>query len=407
MIGRSSATLQRGRKRGTEFPMRRLSQSATASAFVQDPYPFYKEVRTEGPIAHWEAYDMACLFSYETVHKALRDRRMGREAPAENAADIPAHLAPFYQVEAHSMLELEPPTHTRLRRQVLRAFTSRRIASLAPEMTALSHDLIDAFPSDPFDLLQAFAKPLPVIIIARLLGVPERDADQLLLWSNAMVAMYQAVRDRTVENAAAQAALDFTAYLKDVIATKRKAPADDLISTLIAAADDGETLSEDELITTCILLLNAGHEATVHTIGNSTKTLLETGHRDITDQCVEELLRYDPPLHLFTRYVYEDLDVAGQNFKRGDQIACMLGAANRDPDAYPNPDTFDPTRPIKQNTSFGGGIHFCVGAPLARLELKIALQTLFSRCPNLRTTQRPLYADVYHFHGLKSLMVQK
>jgi len=318
---------------------------------------------------------------------------------------IADHMKPFYAIEAHSMLELEPPVHTRLRGQVLRAFTSRKIAEFEPQIAALSHQLIDQFPSEPFDLLDAFAKPLPVIIIARLLGVPEADADQLLHWSNAMVAMYQAGRTREIEDQASTAALAFTAYLRDVIAEKRKSPADDLISTLIAATDSGEKLSEDELITTCILILNAGHEATVHTIGNGTKTLLETGHRDITDGCVEEILRYDPPLHMFTRHVYEDVELGGHQFKRGDQIACMLAAANRDPAAYPDPDRFDPTRAVKQNTSFGGGIHFCVGAPLARLELKIGLGILFDRCPNLAIAAPPKYGNVYHFHGLEALMV--
>lgn len=347
---------------------------------------------------------MPCIFTYDAVRFALRDRRLGRECPAEIQSSSPSHLADFYAIEAHSMLELEPPIHTRLRSQVLRAFTSRRISGLAPDITGLAHRLIDDFPEDPFDLLDAFAKPLPVIVIARLLGVPEEDAPRLLAWSNAMVAMYQATRDHATEVAANTAAAEFTDYLKAVIAAKAKAPDDDLISTLIAATDS-EKLSRDELITTCVLLLNAGHEATVHTIGNATKTLLETGHRDISETCVEELFRFDPPLHLFTRYVYETVEIAGQTFQRGDQLACLLGAANRDPEAFPNPDTFDPDRPITQNVSFGGGIHFCVGAPLARLELKIALQTLFERCPNLRLTQKPRYADIFHFHGLEALHV--
>jgi cytochrome P450 len=385
--------------------MKRFDQSPTDPAFVQDPYPTYARVRETDDIVWWDAYGMACAMSYDTARLALRDKRMGREQPPELVQDVPEHMKPFYAIEAHSMLELEPPVHTRLRGQVLRAFTSRRISALGPEIEALSHSLIDQFPDGPFDLLELFAKPLPVIIISRLLGVPEEDADQLLDWSNAMVAMYQASRTRDIEERASAAALDFTAYLREVIATKRKAPADDLVSTLIAAADTGEKLSELELITTCILLLNAGHEATVHTIGNGTKTLLETGHRDITDGCVEEILRFDPPLHMFTRHVYEDVELAGHTFKRGDQIGWMLGAANRDPAAYPDPDRFDPTRPIKQNTSFGGGIHFCVGAPLARLELKISLSVLFERCPDLRLAASPEYADVYHFHGLKSLMV--
>jgi cytochrome P450 len=194
--------------------------------------------------------------------------------------------------------------------------------------------------------------------------------------------------------------------MRGYIAKRRKTPTDDLISTLIAAEQDGERLSEDELITTCILLLNAGHEATVHTLGNGTKTLLEHGVTAITEAAVEEIIRFDPPLHMFTRWVYEDVAMNGHNFKRGDQIACLLGAANRDPAAYSNPNTFDPMRSGPQNTSFGGGIHFCVGAPLARLELKIALEVLFARCPSLQLEGQPRYADVFHFHGLERLMVR-
>lgn len=330
---------------------------------------------------------------------------MGRECPPERCPKVPDHLNAFYAFESRSMLELEPPEHTRLRGLVLRAFTSGRIANLAPDITALSHSLIDGFPDGPFDLLNAFARPLPVRIIARLLGVPEDNADQLLAWSNDMVAMYQARKTVDIEKAAEQATKDFSAYITDYIAQKRKSPADDLISTLIAAEEDGAKLDHDELVATCILLLNAGHEATVHTIGNGVKSLLETGHTDITPTLVEEIFRYDPPLHMFTRWVYEDMDFFGHPLKRGDQIGCLLASANRDPVAYAQPDQFDPTRKGPANTAFGGGIHFCVGAPLARREVLIGLQILFERCPGLHLTDAPTYGDVYHFHGLENLMV--
>ncbi len=348
---------------------------------------------------------MACAVRHTTVHAVLRDRRMGRECPPELASDIPDHLRPFYEIEAHSMLELEPPRHKRLRALVLRAFTSRTIAALEPVIKDLCNDLIDQFPDEPFDLLTHYAQPVPVVVICRLLGVPESCADDLLRWSNAMVAMYQARRTREIEDAAAQASRDFSAFMRDYINQRRKTPGDDLISTLIAAEQAGDKLSEDELITTCILLLNAGHEATVHTLGNGVKTLLERDIRVISAPVVEEIIRFDPPLHMFTRWVYEDLELGGHHFKRGDQIACLLGAANRDPAAYDDPNAFVPDRKGPQNTSFGGGIHFCVGAPLARLELQIALSVLFERCPNLQIAEPPQYANVYHFHGLRDLMV--
>jgi cytochrome P450 len=332
---------------------------------------------------------------------------MGRECPAELAPDIPDALQPFYDVEAHSMLELEGEKHKRLRALVLRAFTSRTIAALGPDIRQLCHDLIDQFPDEPFDLLTASAQPVPVVVISRLLGVPEDRADDLLRWSNAMVSMYQARRTPEIEAAAIAATNDFTAFMRSYIALRRQSPTDDLISTLIAAEEDGEKLSEDELITTCILLLNAGHEATVHTLGNGVKTLLERNIRDISDPCVEEIIRFDPPLHMFTRWVYDDVTIGDQAFKRGDQIACLLGAGNRDPEAYDDPNSFDPNRKGPQNTSFGGGIHFCVGAPLARLELCIALEVLFERCPDLQLAAAPQYGDVFHFHGLEQLMVTR
>ena len=305
------------------------------------------------------------------------------------------------------MLELEPPRHTRLRRLVLHAFTSRAITGMAPGIEELCHDLIDRFPSGDFDLLDHFARPLPVTVIARLLGVPETDAPELLDWSNAMVGMYQAGRTRADEEAAEAATVAFSDYLEEVIRHRRTHPSDDLISTLIAAEEEGERLSGAELITTCILLLNAGHEATVHTLGNGVKALIAAGQPAITDRTVEEVLRHDPPLHIFTRYVYEDMEFFGRDLKRGQQVACLLAAANRDPAIWDDPAVFRPDRAIQKVTSFGAGIHFCVGAPLARLELEIGFRTLFDRCPDLSLAETPRYADIYHFHGLERLLVRR
>lgn len=389
--------------------MKALRQSPTDPAFVQDPYPFYETARAAGPFFRWEDYGLVCTGNAAAVNAIFRDRRFGREAPPERAPAIPPHLAPFYAVEAHSMLELEPPRHTRLRSLVLRAFTSRRIEALRPEIETLSHQLIDAFPEGPFDLLQLFGQKLPVIIIARLLGVPEEMGPDLLRWSNAMVGMYMAGRTRAAEDRAVAATEAFVAFMRGYVDARRKDPRDDLITSLIAAEEAGEKLTTDELITTCILLLNAGHEATVHSLGNGVKTVLETGsqaalHAD-PEAAVEEVLRFDPPLHMFTRWAYEEVEVMGTTFQRGDQVALLLAMANRDPGPWDEPDRFDPSRPIKANVSFGAGLHFCVGAPLARMELQIALPILFRRLPGLHLTEKPVYADVYHFHGLKRLMV--
>ena len=386
--------------------MERLSQSPTDPAFVQDPYPFYARARAAGHFVHWEDYGVPCAVSHAAVTACLKDRRLGREAPPERAETPPAHLQTFYRIEANSMLELEPPRHTRLRRLVLKAFTSRAIAALAPEIEALAMGLIAAMPGDrPSDLLDTFARPLPVTVIARLLGVPDGAAPDLLRWSNAMVAMYQARRTRAEEDAAERATAEFIDFLSDHLARRRKAPGDDLLSRLIAADDDGETLSNDELLATAILLLNAGHEATVHSLGNGLKLLVETGTHDVTEATVEELLRLDPPLHIFQRWVYEDVEICGTRFARGDRISCVLGSANRDAAAYPDPDRFDPGRHGPAHVAFGAGLHFCVGAPLARLELLIGLRALRRHLPGLRLAEAPRYADIYHFHGLERLMV--
>lgn len=391
--------------------MQSLWQSPTDPEFVQDPYAFYDRARATGPLFYWDEYDLICTASADVASAVLRDRRFGRETPPELQKPIPPHLAPFFAIEAHSMLELEPPRHTRLRSLVLRAFTSRRIAGLAPEITALSHDLIDAIPPGDFNLITEFAQKLPVIIIARLLGVPEHRADDLLAWSNAMVGMYQARRSRAMEDAASAAAAAFSAFMRSHVEARRSTPADDLITHLIAAESEGDRLTTDEMISTAILLLNAGHEATVHTIGNGVKALIQNGfsaevltETNVT-ATVEEILRHDPALHLFTRYAYEDIDIAGHRFQRGDQVGCLLGGANRDPALWDAPARFDPARPVKPNLSFGAGLHFCVGAPLARLELQIALPILFARRPNLALSQPPRYANLYHFHGLESLML--
>ena len=390
--------------------MQTLAQSPTDPAFVQDPYPFYDRARAAGPIFHWAEYGMPAAVAHAAVNAILRDRRMGRADP--NPAPVPDHLVPFYAIEAHSMLELEPPRHTRLRGLVLRAFTQRRIAALAPEIAALSHTLIDGLPGEgAFDLLPGFASRLPVIIIARLLGVPEAMADALLGWSHAMVGMYQAGRSRADEDRAAAAAAEFADFLRAHIEARRHRPADDLLTHLIAAEEDGARLSPDEMIATCILLLNAGHEATVHTLGNGIKAMIEARippaalAPERIERTVEEVLRFDAALHLFTRFVYEDVEVMGHVLPAGSRVACLLGAANRDPRAFDAPHRFDPDRAGPAHVSFGAGLHFCIGAPLARLELQVALPVLWSRLPGLRLADRPRYADIYHFHGLERLMV--
>jgi cytochrome P450 len=397
-----------------DHALKSYSQSPVEDAFVQDPFAFYDRVRGDaGAVFHWQDYGVACTVSFAAVSAILRDRRLGREAPAGLGPDKPAHQAGFWAIEDHSLLELEPPRHTRLRGLILRAFTSRRIAALGPEIAALSHQLIDDIQGDEFDLLDSFAQRLPVIIIARLLGVPEARANDLLAWSHDMVAMYQASRDHQTELNAARAASAFRAFMLDYVDYRRARPADDLITHLIAAKEDGQRLSNDELIATCILLLNAGHEATVHTLANGVRALLENHVSpgalapEKIDATIEEINRYCAPLHMFQRWAYEDIEIGHHMLEKGEKIACLLAAANRDPGRWTDPNRFDPTRPIQTNVTFGAGAHFCIGAPLARLELGISLPILFQRMPGLRLTERPRVASTYHFHGLERLRVAR
>ncbi len=273
----------------------------------------------------------------------------------------------------------------------------------------MANALIDNFQScGSADLLADFANQIPVVVIAELLGVPAAMWRQLLAWSHDMVAMYQFGLTREVEDKAAAASQEFSAFLASYVEQRRARRADDLISRLIEAEEAGGKLSQDELITTCILLLNAGHEATVHGIGNGVKAMLENGVKpgEPPAGLVEELLRYDPPLHLFTRYALEDLDYEGVRLKKGGRIGLLLGAANRDPERFSHPDRIEPQRAPNLHVAFGGGIHFCVGAPLARLELEIVLPILFRRLPDLGLAAPPRYRDSFHFHGLEALPVK-
>lgn len=382
--------------------------------FFGNPYPAYHALRQSVPVFKWEEYGYWCFARHEDVAALLRDRRFGRQILHVMSreelgwAETPRHLKPFYDFERHSLLETEPPVHTRLRGLVNRAFLSRTVERLRPRIAQLAHELIDGFASKrQADLLDQFATPIPIFIIAELLGVPTDAGPMLLAWSHDMVAMYQARRDEEVERKAVAATIAFSAFMRDHVRERRSRPGEDLLSHLIAAEQQGKTLTEDELITTAILLLNAGHEATVHAIGNGVKALLEHGQagEGFGEGHVEEVLRFDAPLHLFTRYALEDVDYNGLRLRKGEMVGLLLGAANRDPARFAEPDSFDPSRAPNPHVSFGAGIHFCVGAPLARLELNVALPVLFERLPGLKLAAKQRYRDAYHFQGLESLQV--
>jgi cytochrome P450 len=395
-------------------------------AFYNDPYPHYETLRTRGAAFNWEAFGVTAYLNHDDVSALLRDRRFGRQLTHLRSREqlgipeTPERLKPFYEFDDLQMLQLEPPAHTRLRTLVQKSFMARQIESLRPKLVALCDLLIDEMlEQGQVDLLPAFATPIPVIAIARLLGVPVEMKDWLLTWSHKMVQMYQLGRTPEMEDEAVQATREFVTYLRELVSARRTAPDDDLITVLIHAEEAGDKLTEDELISTCILLLNAGHEATVNVIGNGVKALLQHEPQwaqltanpfdvELNRCAVEEMLRYDPPLHYFHRWAMEDgLVYRDRTYAFGDTIAVLLGAANRDPARFAQPDVFDITRPVEANphVSFGGGLHFCIGAPLARLELQVALERLAHRLPGLQMVEAGPYRDAFGFHGLTSLTV--
>jgi len=386
-------------------------QDPTDPHFVQHPYEFYNRVRALGDFVYWKDYPLVVATTHAAVHKVLKHPQMGRAVPRAQRVGAPADLESFQALEDHSLLEIEPPDHSRIRRLVTQGFTGEQLFPIAPDISRIADALIDRFPEGPFDLIEAYSRPLAALTITNFLGVPDSDATRLQAWSNDMVAMYQARRDAGVERQAEAAARDFTAYARDIIGPRRdQAPRGDFLSLLIEASAKA-ALSDDELVSTVILLLNAGHEATAHSVGNAVNLL--AAHTDRTlglhpeqiANTVEEGLRFATPLHLFQRHVYAPVKIGDVSFRPGDQVGALLGSACRDDAVWPDGDRFDPLRARRPHVAFGLGLHACVGAPLARMEMQIALPALFSRCPKLKIVEKPCVADLYHFHGLERLMV--
>ncbi|MDC3068010.1 cytochrome P450, partial [Paracoccaceae bacterium] len=315
------------------------------------------------------------------------------------------------RIENNSMLELEGERHRRLRGLVLRAFTTKNIQSISHSINKLCSDLVSKFDQDEIDLVERYARQVPVITIARLLGVPEEMSDQILKWSNTMVSMYQADVSEKTRRLADKSSKEFFHYIAQYVNERRLKPGDDLITHLINSEENNKKLNFDELVSTCILLLNAGHEATVHTIGNGIKAILENNINNyyLSDEnlpmLIEEILRYDPPLHIFNRYAYVDLVINGISIKKGEKINLVIGASGRDLNRWQSPSKFIPNRVSLANNSFGAGRHFCLGASLARMEVGLALKNLFRNHKNFSTLNTLKYANIYHFHGLESLTV--
>lgn len=399
--------------------------------FIADPYSFYRRYRGRGPVeinGDWN------LFAYADCAAVLKDVRFAadwrRVAPpdAEPAtATEPTPTEPAQPAAGRGpadayaaladawLLSRDPPDHTRLRALVTKAFTPRMIQRLRPRIQAFADELLDAAHAEggSVDLIATYAFPLPVTVIAELLGVPAADHESFRAWSRPIAQAIDLVQDEDTFTQAGRATMELAAYLRGIIAERRKRPMDDLISSMLAAEEADARLSDNELLAMCILILIAGHETTVNLIGNGTLALLRHPEQlaalraqpDLIESAVEELLRYDSPVQQTARVATEDLDVGGRRIERGRWVRIWLGAANRDPAVFADPDRLDLTR-APRHLSFGQGIHFCLGSALARTEGQIAINTLFRRAPNLAlATDEPQWRPAITLRGLKALPV--
>lgn len=398
------------------MPLSAVPLDLADPAVVADPYPAFAAARAQAPVQWHEGLQLWLAFTHAEANAVLRDRRLGRiwrdKEPAQR-------FGSFNLIHRNAILEMEPPDHTRLRRLISTAFARGHVERLRPWVQELARELVDGLVersggSEPVDVLSGMAEQLPVDVIAELLGVPHSDRPLLRPWSNAIVKMYEYGRTAAVEEAAERAAAEFVAYLRELTAQRRTHLGDDLVSHLVTVRDtEGDRLTEDELVTTCILLLNAGHEATVNVSANGLLAFLE--HPDqlqrlrddpaLLPTAIEELMRFDSPLQLFERTATEDVEIGGVTVGKGQKIAALLGSANRDPAVFAEPDALDVGRTDNPHISFGAGVHFCIGAPLARVELQASFGALLGRTSRLELGRPAERRPEFVIRGLRELPV--
>jgi cytochrome P450 len=403
-----------------------LSFDVFDPTFRAEPYPVYAQFRVHDPVhlgrppTPGERADRWWyLFGYDDVATVLKDSRFGRAiAPALDAPPPPvppAEREPFWDMYAHWTLALEPPAHTRQRALLGRAFTARVVEALRPAIAARAAGLLDDIaPRGRFDVVADYAFPLALSVIAELIGIPQRDLDRVKEWSLTIAAVLDYKPTWDIMAAGNRTTQEFTTYLSHIVAERRRRPADDLITRLVAAADGEERLAEEELIALCVMLLFAGHETTVNLV--SAGALLLLTHPDqlalfrdrpnLTDAAVDEFLRLHSPIQATTRIAYADVEIGGRLIRRGESATLLLGAANRDPTVFPDPDRLDIARQPNRHLAFGRGIHYCLGAPLAVAQGGIALRALVERFPDLQLGPGvPVWSETFGFRGLRELGV--
>jgi len=398
----------------------------TDPEFIADPYPVFEALRARGEVHHHDGFGFPLAVSYQACSTVLRGPQLQRVWQDVTPTD---EFTSFNLLHRNSMLENEPPRHTRLRRLVAGAFNRGHTERLRPTVQAVADrlvaDVVERIRDGAdADLLAMLAAPLPIEVIADLLGIPASDRPLLQPWSNAIVKMYEYGRSLPQQFAAEQAAGEFIDYLRVLVDHRRRHPGDDLITDLLALVsgsdagqgppdDDAGHLTADELVGTAALLLMAGHEATVNVLGNGVLALLRNRTQwrrlrndlSLTGTAVEELIRYDSPLQMFERTAVADVEIGGMELSAGQKVAALLGAAARDPAMFKDPDLLDIGRRPNPHLGFGAGIHYCLGAPLARVEVHAALVALTRQLPRLRLAGEPTRRAEFAIRGLTALPV--
>ena len=384
--------------------------------FVANPYEQLKALREIGKPVWHEGMQIFLAARHSDANDVFRNKSLGRIFTDKSPE---FEWETFNWLHSDSILDSEPPKHTRLRSLVAKAFNRNKIEGMRPAVERITQQLLDAIDEkvksgESFDLIADYAEPLPVKIIADLLGFPESEEHLLRPWSQSIVKMYEVNPSEQYQIEAKKAAGEFAEYVRNLAEHRKTNPGQDLITDLAMVEENGEKLNSHELVATCVLLLNAGHEASVNAFGNGMVAALERpdqaellrkNSRAITDTALEEFMRFDAPLHLFERTATVDTELGGVKIERGQKIAALIGSANRDSAVFERADEMDLTRDPNPHIGFGAGIHFCLGAPLARLEMSVSLPALWEKYPNMQLAGTPVRRPTFVLRGYESVSI--
>jgi cytochrome P450 len=384
--------------------------------FVADPYEQLKALREIGKPVWHEGMQIFLAARHSDANDVFRNKSLGRIFTDKSPE---FEWETFNWLHSDSILDSEPPKHTRLRSLVAKAFNRNKIEGMRPAVERITQQLLGAIDEkvksgESFDLIADYAEPLPVKIIADLLGFPESEEHLLRPWSQSIVKMYEVNPSEQYQVEAKKAAGEFAEYVRNLAEHRKTNPGQDLITDLAMVEENGEKLNSHELVATCVLLLNAGHEASVNAFGNGMVAALERpdqaellrkNSRAITETALEEFMRFDAPLHLFERTATVDTELGGVKIEKGQKIAALIGSANRDSSVFERADEMDLTRDPNPHIGFGAGIHFCLGAPLARLEMSVSLPALWEKYPNMQLAGTPVRRPTFVLRGYESVSI--